>query len=505
MDNIKRKKERKIQKEKKFEHPKSYCKNFEMVVDAPTTEQNKVLPSSPTPLRLKVKVMGGGKDRRQEENDEAFFHLSRMANSIASTYLKSGNEFRTEGGGDVNDDGKKNSNEIDEKKKDESFQEKFAKYVQNVNNIHKCEDELYKERNKRRRLRWFPQNRDDKNDDDEDNSSNVSKENFSHQESSDSPPESEETDDDVETTTITMSFARKVVGKRTAEELRKKRERVENRKKRKERSEMWFQTDYHRIDGRDIDETDENYDDPFIDKKVKYEYGACHFTKIMQRVKQKRKNKKLIAFRKTFLLYQLLHQLLYLKSNVYNYLKPGLYCCFNIITKKQMLKYHYSWTRRFPYTHQDWVMLTYDVRNEEFFLMLPSQPTRQPVNEIRKSKVLDDDNVFLIMNKDENALQSWNHPKPDWELTHIGCFYPPYSQFIVHQCSKYEDTNAGKVIDVKISTPEMHSAFIQQVESKIDRKDFRNLLKYNSVCYSSESKKMVDNSKRFKFREDLHF
>ena len=530
MDDPKRKKERKIRKGsldwEVFEHPESRCKNFEMVVDAPTTDEVEDFPSSPSPLRVKVKVVGG-KHRQQKENDEAFRHsvknISRMANSIASTYLETGktrncdeSDSRVEGGDDEkydreneNDDGQENSNEID-KKKDESFQEKFTDcVVQTINSIHqkrktKLDKHEDKQRKKRRRRRFLYHSlRDDENDDNSLDDDSSSEENFSHQESSDSPSESEETtDDDVETATITMTFDRKVVGKRTAEELRKKRERAERRKKIKERLKMWHQTDYHKIDSSDIDEADERYDDPFIDKKVKYEHEASHFTIELKRFK---KHENLISFRKTFLLYQLLHQLLYLKSNVYNRLKPGLYYCFNIITKHQMLK-HYLWTRRFPYTQQDWVMLTYDVRNNEFFLMLPSQPTRQPVNEIRKSKVLDDNNVFMIMTKDENVLQSWNHPRPNWELTAIESVYPPYSQFVVHQCVTYTDANAGKVVDVKVSTAEMHDAFVVRVESEIDRKDFRNLLKYDSVYYNSESKEMVDKLKWCPvFRNDWNF
>ena len=532
MDDPKPKRERKIRKGsidwEVFEHPEAYCKNFDMVVDAPTTDEVKDLPSSPSPLSVKVKLVGG-KRRRQKENDETFRHsmktISQMANSIASTYLETGKMFncdesdsRVEGGDDEkddreneNDDGQENSNEID-KKKDESFQEKFADcVVQTVNSIRqkrkkkldKHEDKQRKKRRRRFLHRLHRSLRDDENDDNLLDDDSSSEENFSHQESSDSPSESEETtDDDVETATITMTFARKVVGKRTAEELRKKRERVEHRKKRKERLKMWSQTDYHKINSIDIDETDERYDDPFIDKKVKYEHEASHFTRELKCLS---KNENLIAFRKTFLLYQLLHQLLYLKSNVYNRLKPGSYYCFNIITKHQMLKCE-LWTRRFPYTHQDWVMLTYDVRNKEFFLMLPSQPTRQPVNEIRKSKVLDDDNVFMIMEKDENVFQSWNHPRPDWELTAVESAYPPYSQFVVHQCSKYMDANAGKVVDVKASTAEMHEAFVVGVESEIDRKDFRNLLKYDSVYYSSQSKEMVDKPKWCPaFRNDWNF
>ena len=112
----------------------------------------------------------------------------------------------------------------------------------------------------------------------------------------------------------------------------------------------------------------------------------------------------------------------------------------------------------------------------------------------------------MKMEKAENVSQSQNCPRPVWKLAAIESVFPPYCQFIVHQCSRYTDANAGRVVDVNVSTPEMHAAFVLQVLSEIDTNDLRNLLKYNSIWYSSESRNMVHNPKQFPvFLKDWNF
>ena len=60
-------------------------------------------------------------------------------------------------------------------------------------------------------------------------------------------------------------ITRKIVGKETAEKLRKKRDRREVHKKKKARAEAWLKYDYENL-GKNLDDKDENYDDPFMEE-----------------------------------------------------------------------------------------------------------------------------------------------------------------------------------------------------------------------------------------------
>ena len=494
--------------ENEFEHPFAYKKNFQVAVDAPIKAADDTK-FSPSPLRFKVDVVGG-RNRRSEEEDEAFDQskevLHQLATAAVSTYIESGKtttsgvgqEFSQVTAGEekkVADCVIKDIDKVQRKRK-RNRQLRFTQLRRQRNR------KLSKARKKNRETLKnigqvdIPDDSPSSSSSSSNKDSSSEKESFSHQESSASPSDAEsteESDEDVEIARITMSFERKVVGKQTAEELRKKRERREKIEKRKKKLKSWSKTDFH-LDSKDIDETDESYDDPYTDRtKPAYAFEGLDVKTVDD-----------IKFRKKFLLYQVLNQLFFLKSNIYNRLKPGIYYCFGIITKKQMItKGWYMWTRRFPFSHQGWVMLTYDVTNEEFFLLLPSQPTRRDVNVLRKMQALDDENMMLVIEKEENVWQSWNHPKPKWTYCLLSDCYPSFCQFVVHQCSEFMDAKAGRTMDMKVLTSDVHKAFVEKVEAEIEGKDLRNWLMYEQIYYSPETEQMVSQIKEVKsFRHD---
>lgn len=226
-------------------------------------------------------------------------------------------------------------------------------------------------------------------------------------------------------------------------------------------------------------ENEELFIDPFID--VNEEKIDFNLPEVYQMLAQHTSS---IKYNKKFLLYHVFLQLAFLKSNYYHQLKPGRYYIFCIITKNQFVHRinWYNWKRRFPYKWHTLIALTFDKRNEEFFLLIPSKSTRNDLDQLRLSRLLDFENFLYVLEKPFACPQMEEIPNPNWLFSTVTRHFGDVTQFDIHPKSltgSCYDPNIGRKISLKKMDLKVYKVFEKLVEKWVPEEHRRNCLYFD--------------------------
>ena len=214
-------------------------------------------------------------------------------------------------------------------------------------------------------------------------------------------------------------------------------------------------------------ENEELFIDPFVDNKEKIDFNEPEIYEMLSQ------HKSSIKYNKKFLLHHVFLQIECLKSNYYHQLKPGRYYIFCIITRNQFKhdRDWRHWKRRFPYKWHTLVALTFDKRNEEFFLLIPSESTRNDLDQLRLSRLLDHENFLYVLEKPFACPQMEEIPNPNWLFSTVTRHFGDVTQFDINEI--------GRKISLKKMDADVYKIYEKLVEEHVPERHRRNCLYFD--------------------------